>query len=159
MIEPHSAQLGASAWVAKATFTPPPNGAIPASPPPFPLPLVAWPLAEPFEAMTVRPSLPAPDVGVGAVTPAVGTSPPGRLGASSTRPDGAAGGGEARVADGPDAEPSTAGPLTASPCAVIPSSAFGLSAEAPNAAGASATTCDRSISPSAPRSAAGRNRL
>jgi len=53
MIEPHSAQDGASAWVAKATLTPPPSE--PPSAPvtdssvrlPFPLPFVD---EEPFDA-------------------------------------------------------------------------------------------------------------
>src|SRR3954469_2281544 len=61
MIQPHSAQLGASAWAEKATFTPAPSDDPPSEPAksarvrlgvPFPF---AWPLA-PLVAMTVSSS-------------------------------------------------------------------------------------------------------
>ncbi len=55
MIEPHSAQLGASAWVWNDTFEPPRFRVIGAGPPPpfvWPLPLAAWPFAWPLVAMT-----------------------------------------------------------------------------------------------------------
>src|SRR6185437_13013384 len=51
MIEPHSAQLGASSWILNATLVAPRDRVIAAGLPP-PLPLVVWPLACPFEAMT-----------------------------------------------------------------------------------------------------------
>src|SRR5688500_16284542 len=57
MIEPHSAQLGASAWAANATLVPPRLRVIPEPPPePLALPLWAWPFAAPLDAITVSSS-------------------------------------------------------------------------------------------------------
>ena len=66
MIEPQSAQLGASAWVWNETLVWPRFRVTTGPPPPFPLPVVAlplpfdvWPLAWPFEAMTLSSSFAA----------------------------------------------------------------------------------------------------
>src|SRR4051794_41906222 len=64
MIEPQSAQLGASAWVWKLTFVAPRVRVIGAVPPPFPLavlaaplPLTACPFAWPLVATTASSSV------------------------------------------------------------------------------------------------------
>src|SRR5262245_28010404 len=64
MIEPQSAQLGASAWVWKLTFVAPRLRVTVPVPPPFPFPafplpllVVPWPLACPLVARTVSSSL------------------------------------------------------------------------------------------------------
>src|SRR6476659_4892225 len=44
MIEPHSAQLGASSWILKATFALP-RDSVTVDPFPFAFPVAAWPLA------------------------------------------------------------------------------------------------------------------
>src|SRR5215218_7810309 len=149
MIEPHSAQLGASAWAAKATFPPPPSDDPPSEPVKsasvrlallFPL---VWPLASPLVATTVSSSL-ATDTGA-AVT-AAGTAD--ALGASSAFAGSSATTGVA------------AGFTTASDWAVMPSFDCGASADAPeNATGASATIAERSISPRDALSSSLRNRL
>ena len=74
MIEPQSAQLGASAWVWKLTFVAPRFNVMADVPPPFPLPdlpFVVWPL--PLVAMTFR-SPEAPAAGDAATAVALGTS-------------------------------------------------------------------------------------
>src|SRR3974390_1082195 len=178
MIEPHSAQLGASAWAENATLGPPSEAAIPARPLPARLPL-------PFEApdllvaMTARSSF-ATGIGLDVATRvaaamgaevALAVSPVAEA-ADDGEPDEADDGDEAppafgvvaSAADAPSPGPGAnvvpadgegTRPAIASDWAVIPSSARGLSALAPNAAGASATTCDRSTSPRAARSSTG----
>ncbi len=69
MIEPHSAQLGASAWAWKLTFVPPRLSVIgaalpPGLPLPFPRPLAVWP----FVASTLSAS---PEAVSGASRPIV----------------------------------------------------------------------------------------
>src|SRR5829696_1276777 len=70
MIEPHSAQLGASSWILKATFALPSDNVT--VPPPFPLEAFGAAAACPFVAMTANASLPAalpaPTFGVDAAT-------------------------------------------------------------------------------------------
>ena len=143
MIEPQSAQDGASAWVANATLVPPPSD------PPrlpaycssvFPLPFVAWPLAAPLVAMTVSSSF-ATDVAGAATAVAVAV---GGSGAASTTGSGAGsttGAGETAaggvIATAPDA------------AAAIPP---------PKPDGTSSTIAERSISPSDVLSSVGRNR-
>src|SRR6188472_4760568 len=138
MIEPHSAQLGASAWAEKATFTPPPSEDPPSEPVksasvrlPLPFP-VAWPLAAPLVATTASSSL-ATDTGAAGVAAETAVA----LAGSSVDVGSGAG--------------ATAGTFTtASDWAVMPSFDCGASALAPNALGASVTTADRSMSPRAP---------
>src|SRR6476661_6878913 len=138
MIEPHSAQLGASAWAEKATFTPPPSDDPPSEPVksasvrlPLPFP-VAWPLAAPLVATTASSSL-ATDTGaagVAAETAVALAAPSVAVGSGVGATAGVAGGFT----------------VTASDWAVMPSFDCGARALAPNAIGASVTIADRSMS-------------
>lgn len=161
MIEPHSAQLGESAWAENVTFgppaeseLPPSDAAIDASPFPLLLPL-PFDVAALLVAMTASSSR-TTGTGIGMATEADGAEPADAeaddawaadaLGAASEDAGVGAGAGTGACAE------------IASDWAVIPSSARGARADAPNGEGASDTICDRSMSPRLALSSAGRKR-
>src|SRR5262245_13561560 len=149
MIEPHSAQLGASAWAWKLTLVAPRlsviAGAVPVALPlvVLPLPFAAWPLACPLVAMTVSSwgSVPAgsADTTVALAGVSVGVSA-----------------GAAAAAGGDDG----VGAVSARDAwdAALSESAGAIGAEPGEDAGTSATIAERSMSPRFAFSSAVRNR-
>src|SRR4029453_8625241 len=164
MIEPHSAQLGASSWILNATFVVPSDSVTVAG---LPLPFdagAAWPLAWPFVAMTFR-----SDAGAGgeegftrAASAGCSTLGAGCSVVVSARCAGASTATEPRGSSISNevswASDRSAGGWTAGPDDSAAAAGAGDAVPAGEPNGGLSTIADRSISPSAALSSGPRNR-